>query len=119
MHIHLRELGSTLSINDDIERLKDEFAESTKIIDLLKRQIHRELQQHRLSNGGRVQSSELNALSDEDRQRVLTVLNGLHFEITKTHTQYKVVWDDDLDRVYVVEHELFTRHVCIPRPPGS
>ena len=118
MQIRLQELGSTLSINDDIERLKDESEEVVQVIALLKRKIHLDLQQKRLSNGSRVESDKLNALSRVDRPRVLQVLDGLHFEIEETHTQYKVVWDEDLDRLCVVEHQLFKHHICIPRPSG-
>ena len=105
-----------MSINEDIERLKDESGDVVRVIRSLKRKIYRQLQDHHLTNGSRVQSRKLSTLTPTQRRRVLTVLHGLHFEITETHTQYKVVWDEDVDRIYVVEAQLSPVHICIPRP---
>jgi|GEM_PF-6327231 len=110
-----RDLGR---LTDDIEILKSEASEVLHAIETLDRKIFDGINEYLLKDGSHVETTGLNALNANQKQRVLAHFEGRFYEHAKTHHQYKVHVDSKDCRIAIASGTISktAEHFCIVRP---
>ena len=104
-------LPETTDIREPHMRGLEEFEAAQR----LKEEIFTGIKDYLLTNGSHVGSILLNTLDVQQRHWIFEELDGQLFEPHVTHVQYKVVWDQDMDELYVLEVDQPLTHNCIRR----
>lgn len=109
--------GNDLSgVIDDLAELVRNAPEVLEAISAIDKEIYDGIQSYKLKNGSHIDTTMLNGLSESDRQTVLSNIVGRFYEREDTHHQYKVVLDEDTDRIALVTENMSRKYLHVYRP---
>ena len=98
---------------EDLQEPRMRGLEASYALERLKRKISKEIDKARLHHGHQVSSIILDNLDNQQRHWVFEELNGKLFEREASHVQYKLIWDRDMDGLYVIESYETNGHACM------
>jgi hypothetical protein len=109
--------GSDLSgLIDDLAELAKNAPEVLEAIAALDKEIYGGIQSYKLKNGSHIDTTMLDKLSKADSQTVLASIVGRFYERETTRHQYKVVKDEDMDRIAIVSENMSKKYIHVYRP---
>ncbi len=97
-----------------VEFLKAEGRHVVQLAESLRQRINRDIDDYKLDNGSIINTRTINKLPDSTRRRLFKRLNGEWYERATTHVQFKVVWDEGIGALGLIESTISdSQHVCL------
>lgn len=107
---------SMSTLEDDIQRLKDEAPAVLSAIEALDNEIYTGIKKYRLDNGSHVSTTALDALNTIQRERVLSRFDGVYYERYASCSQFKLVVDFHDGRITLISESLPSIPGLLPDP---